>query len=151
MPAHKVDPLKRFWSKVDKSGDCWLWTAGKFGAGYGAFSPTADKAVGAHVFSWELANKRPVPRGMCVCHVCDVRACVRPDHLFLGTDKENSDDAKSKGRLRNGETPKTHCPQGHPYSGTNLRMYRGHRYCRTCVNGFKTRQRWARLANTKAT
>lgn len=79
---------ERFWQKVDKSEGCWLWTAATNPKGYGCFAPTPDNQMGAHRFSYMLA-KGPIPDGLFVLHRCDVPACVRPDHLFLGTQREN--------------------------------------------------------------
>lgn len=93
--------MDRFWAKVEKTETCWLWTAAtQFG--YGIFtrpSGTGPKAVKAHRFSWELVFG-PVPAGLFVLHHCDVRNCVRPDHLFLGTIADNNADMRAKGRAR---------------------------------------------------
>lgn len=86
----------RFWAKVDKTDSCWLWTAGKFGTGYGAIV-VSRKVEKAHRISWELAHG-PVPDGLYVLHKCDVRSCVNPEHLFLGSQGDNIRDAVSKGR-----------------------------------------------------
>lgn len=95
---------ERFWAKVRKSDGCWLWTASRSGGRgqqrYGQFSVTEDgkqRHVGAHVFSWELANGQRAPEGREVMHLCDVKLCVRPDHLQLGTRAENVSDAAQKG------------------------------------------------------
>ena len=90
--------MKRFWEKVRKGPGCWLWVSAKKSSGYGAFRFNG-RARRANRVSWEIANG-PIPPGLCVLHRCDVRACVRPSHLFLGTVKDNSDDMVAKGRNR---------------------------------------------------
>jgi hypothetical protein len=92
----------RFWPKVMKSAGCWEWTAGRFedksGKTYGAFYAGRKKRMDfAHRVSWELVNG-PVPDGLRVLHMCDNKKCVRPDHLFLGTQKDNVCDMINKGR-----------------------------------------------------
>lgn len=89
----------RFWSKVVRKGpqECWLWQgATYYTSGYGMFYPTA-KHVGAHRASWELEHGL-VPEGLCVLHTCDVRLCVNPEHLWLGTRGDNNRDRAEKGR-----------------------------------------------------
>jgi len=88
---------QRFWSKVSKGDGCWLWTGATGGSGYGQ-QRRDGVIVAAHRFAWELANGS-IPDGLCCCHRCDVRLCVRLDHLFLGTQVDNMQDASKKGRL----------------------------------------------------
>jgi hypothetical protein len=97
--------LRRFWAKVNKDGPvvreelgpCWVWTACQLKAGYGLFG--AGKLRTAHRVSYEIANGA-IPDGSIVLHRCDVPACVRPDHLRLGTHAENTADMIAKGRGR---------------------------------------------------
>jgi hypothetical protein len=95
-------PLKqRFWAHVEQSAaGCWLWTGSLQPSGYGAISlgRTEWGRMQAHVFSWLLHNPGVIPPDHQVCHKCDVRHCVRPDHLFLGTQADNIHDMVRKGR-----------------------------------------------------
>ena len=86
----------RFWSKVTKGPDCWIWNGATDWAGYG-HCKVGKKLTGAHRRSWELLVG-PVPDGMKVLHKCDVRNCVNPDHLWIGTHSDNMRDMVSKGR-----------------------------------------------------
>lgn len=87
---------ERFWRAVDTSGDCWTWKLSTVG-GYGQIAVSANRAQRAHRFSWEL-HFGPIPDGLVVCHACDNRLCVRPDHLWLGTQADNLRDMREKGR-----------------------------------------------------
>lgn len=93
-------PLRdRFWVKVRHSPTgCWEWAASKNTAGYGQVSLGGGKIDRAHRVCWQMVNG-PIPEGMNVLHRCDNRACVRPSHLFLGTHRDNMQDALKKGRL----------------------------------------------------
>ena len=101
-PAHWSAPTReeRFWSFVDRNdsdpSSCWRWIGNRLGDnGYGRFK--SEKLLLAHRVSYEIANG-PIPHGMKVLHRCDNPACVRPEHLFLGTLRDNTNDMVSKGR-----------------------------------------------------
>lgn len=126
-PPKRQDPMERFLSNVDKTGDCWLWMASTWLGGYGRFW-IDGRTVLAHRWSYEQ-HIGPIGRKQ-LDHLCRVRNCVRPDHLEPVTAREN---------LLRGETAaaknaaKTHCPKGHPYDDENTyRDKRGRRSCKTC-------------------
>jgi hypothetical protein len=121
---------KRFWSKVEITNECWNWIAAKSSKGYGEFSLSCV-AVKAHRASYFWANGK-LPDNLLVCHRCDNPACVRPDHLFLGTNTDNMRDAGAKGRLTGQAV--THCPKGHEYTPENTYYSRGgkNRSCKAC-------------------
>jgi len=91
----------RFWDKVQLSEGCWTWTGATTGHGYGVLSKGRDVEglISAHRLAYKITYG-PIPCGMNVCHKCDNPRCVRPDHLFLGTQKDNVLDMINKGRQR---------------------------------------------------
>jgi hypothetical protein len=97
----------RFWKFVRKSADgCWEWQGARNTYGYGAF--TFDKrSHGAHRLMYQL-ERGPIPNGMLVCHTCDNRACVNPDHLYVGTHRDNSIDMVARCRSVRGEATALH-------------------------------------------
>src|SRR5438270_816057 len=129
---------ERFEAKIDRSGPvhphlgtpCWLWRGKRSESRYAYISkePPATGNIPAHRASWELFHG-PIPDGLWVLHKCDVRSCVNPDHLFLGTNADNMRDMAEKGRARNPTADRlraaTHCPRGHEYTPENTRLYDG--------------------------
>jgi hypothetical protein len=100
MRAHTNTP-ERFWSMLNKTDTCWLWTGGQNRNGYGQWSFRSRPTV-THRIAWMLTHG-PIPEGMQVLHRCDVRLCCNPDHLFLGTTADNMRDKTEKGRQVRGE------------------------------------------------
>ena len=89
---------QRLFAHVDKTESCWLWTGSITNSGYGDLGRTPyDKGWFAHRLSWTIHNGT-IPDGLKVLHKCDVRICVNPDHLFIGTHQDNMDDMDAKGR-----------------------------------------------------
>lgn len=134
------------WMPEPNSG-CWLWTGAVNYKGYGRLSHKL-KPVNAQRISWFLRHGVMPPRRIDVCHQCDTPQCVNPDHLFLGTRKDNMQDMVSKGRriypigqgkdwskIRKTKNPlkRTHCVHGHLLSGTNLYIsLSGEAFCKEC-------------------
>jgi hypothetical protein len=130
---------ERFLAKTrrDLRTGCWLWTAAHDRDGYGSIYVDGKKEQ-AHRVAYALFVG-PVPEGDWVLHRCDTPACVNPDHLYLGTNKQNVADRENRGRggvLARFQASKTHCPQDHPYTEENTyhNPANGGRVCRTCNN-----------------
>lgn len=85
-----IPPEERFWAKVDKTDECWIWTGGTTGSGYGYFSPAKSRMVRAHRYVYEITYGE-IPDGSEIDHVCGTRTCVRPDHLRVLKHKQNGE------------------------------------------------------------
>ena len=92
-------PLQRFNKKyvINEVTDCWEWTHSVNNIGYGMFRFSSSGMRTAHRVSYELFNG-PIPKGLAVCHSCDNPICVNPEHLWVGTLKQNAQDMVAKGR-----------------------------------------------------
>lgn len=99
----KIKTIKyKFWSRVEKTKTCWIWKASIVDSGYGHFY-LDGKQIRAHRMAWIL-TKGQIPKNKFVCHHCDIPACVRPAHLFIGTAKDNTQDMINKNRKKFGDT-----------------------------------------------
>jgi hypothetical protein len=129
----------RFWSKVNQTEDCWLWTAGKNNQGYGHFGATPAHRV---AYEWLVG---PIPKGAHLDHLCRVKECVNPSHLQPVSCRENIMRGTGVAAVN---AQKTHCPEGHKFAGDNLRVVgsTGERRCLTCYRKYQRewRRQWRR-------
>lgn len=91
-----IDPYTRFIERIEITKNCWLWNGYKNNCGYGEFKVN-NRMTKAHRFSWSYYYGE-IPSGLCVLHSCDNPGCVNPEHLFLGTPKDNAIDRQKKDR-----------------------------------------------------
>lgn len=124
--------LDRFWAKVDRAGECWVWTGATTAPGWHGVILMDGRRVIASRASWTI-HYGPIPPGMLVLHSCDNPPCVRPDHLMLGSVRANMVDAGRKGRMGQAKHRRA-CVNGHDFTEANT--YRGpktgRRQCRLC-------------------
>jgi hypothetical protein len=99
--------IDTFWTRIDKSGKCWVWQGARCSKGYGSLG-FKRKIVSAHRLAYELTHG-PIPTGMHVLHHCDNPPCCNPDHLWLGTNADNVADRHRKGRSNGGSGPGELC------------------------------------------
>lgn len=127
----KTSIEERFWAKVEKGDGCWTWTGCKSPKGYGQILFNDNKIHLAHRVSYIMANGL-IDSSLLVRHKCDNPSCVNPDHLELGTYKDNNRDKIERGR--DPRKNQTHCLRGHEYTLENTLIQRGGegRQCREC-------------------
>ena len=130
--------LDRLADKFTVGDGCWEWTAGKYPEGYGSFWLNG-RTRQAHRVLYELMIGS-IPVGLHLDHLCRNRSCVRPAHLEPVTPRENlRRGPRAFGRFH---LEKSHCPQGHPYDGPNLRITAdGWRSCRACKKEYDRKRR----------
>lgn len=95
-----IETLDQLLARTERHGDCMVWTGALQSRGYGQ-TAISGRQTSSHRAAWTLAFGA-IPAGMFVCHRCDRRACINPEHLFLGTAKDNSTDMVRKGRSPRG-------------------------------------------------
>lgn len=129
MPGKANTTVKRFFSSFDAPSmeECWLWKRLIGSHGYGLIYGAKKERL-AHRLMWEITNGVIKP-GFHILHKCDVRSCCNPNHLFIGTQKDNMVDCAKKGRCSNQNVGKKICKNGH---SPEWRVYKGSRYCKAC-------------------
>lgn len=154
--AYKAkQPEDRFWRYVKKvDNGCWEWLGCLSKNGYGVFSvphiPGENKHSYAHRFSWEL-HFGSIPEGKVICHKCDNPSCLNPEHLFIGTQKDNLADMVKKNRgahgERNGNTKlkEEEVIRIFKWEGVKKRIAEEYGISYQCVYDIKRGRRWARV------
>lgn len=124
--------MERFWSKVEKTNECWEWKAGLNRYGYGQFNHKG-RPHGAHRISWMLTQGE-IPKGLVIDHLCRNRKCVNPSHMELVTLGENVRRGIVHQVLSEKYASMTHCKHGHERNEENIRIDKhGHRICKPCM------------------
>lgn len=132
---------ERFWKKVRKTDECWLWEGAINSKGYGSIHRALYGEATAHRYSY-VTSVGPIPEGLDLDHLCRIRHCVRPTHLEPVARRINILRGNSLQALN---ARKTTCDNGHVFDEHNTYIFRGYRLCRSCnraaVGRYKTRKR----------
>lgn len=154
----KQNPEERFFNKVNKTDYCWIWLGAKHSyKGYGSFF-NGNKIVKAHRFSYEHFIGQ-VPENYCVLHICDNPSCIRPDHLFIGTNQDNVNDKVNKNRhpkgqscvnskLSDEEVIEIKKAQLSYYWGQNSDLAHFYKVSNRTISDIKIGKRWAHISIT---
>lgn len=139
----ELDPFVRFFRRVRVGDGCWEWEGLRRHTGHGRVM-MGGRRLSAGEWAWELWYGQPVPEGHQINHHCDNPPCVRPDHLYVGTQRENIADRDRRGR--HAAASQTHCKNGHPFSAENTRIQTRrtgtpYRRCLACGAQAQARQR----------
>lgn len=126
---------ERFFQKVNKTDSCWLWTGAVNSKGYGSMM-FEGKVTSTHRLSF-MWFKEEIPKGMHICHSCDVPACVNPEHLWVGTHSDNMQDMIAKDRHGRSMRTQTHCRRGHEFAIFGFKTFtrkngKVEKYCKEC-------------------
>jgi Pyruvate/2-oxoacid:ferredoxin oxidoreductase delta subunit len=141
------DGFFKFVSPAPNTG-CWFWLGNHSPAGYAMFTAKKGRISGAHRYSYEI-HKGPIPVGLEVDHICNMKGCVNPDHLQALTSRQNQMRTNSPIAQN---SRKTHCHKGHEFTPENtVKHSGGGRECRECRKAFKRKYRFLRsiAANPK--
>lgn len=156
QPDHPIsETWRRVLARSEREGDCLVWQGVRLRGRHGLVGVKRNgkwRTLYTHRVAWE-ATYGPVPEGMVVCHRCDNPPCVNPEHLFVGTQRDNLNDMRAKGRHNPDDIwvanrKKTHCKRGHEFTPENTRLRQTaegvSRVCRACCT-LESRLRRARI------
>lgn len=127
------DPVRRYWSYVNKTDTCWLWV-GPLTRGYGVFSVGTTNYLAHRVAYFRGIPPKGKSGTIDIDHLCRVTNCVNPAHLEEVPHGENVRRGRAGEVARARAAAITHCPRGHAYEGENLIVSQGKRKCRECSN-----------------